>query len=99
MKRQAQQPTARPNLTLDEALKFYGLTTGDLYVKAFDDKDQPVYAYRILPDRVVFVLHSGPKLMYPPQHSEHVAFVPKKNKPLALRMAGLVEDDDAEEED
>ena len=99
MKQQAQQPPPRLNLTLAEALKFYGLEPGDLYIRAFDENDKPVYAYRILPDRVVFVLHSGPKLMYPPQHSEHVAFVPKKNKPLALRMAGLVEDDDAEEED
>jgi len=90
----SQQPPARLNLSLAEALAFYGFKEDELYIKAYDENDKPVYAYRILPDRIVFVLAAGPKLVYPPQSQAHVAFVPQHNRKTALRLAGLAPADD-----
>jgi len=85
----SQQPPVRRDLNLAEALAFYGLKEDELYVKAYDENDKPVYAYRILPDRIIFVLAAGPKLVYPPQNQAHIAFIPTHNRARALRMAGL----------
>lgn len=85
--------------TLDEALKFYGLTEQHLLVRERDANDKPVYAVRITRDRVVFVLSSGPKLMYPPVTRDHCGFAPKKRRKLALKLAGLLEAEPADEED
>jgi len=93
-----QTPPIKVKVTLEEALGFYGLSLEHLFVRGWDENEKPVYAFRIYPDRVVFVLSSGPKLAYPPQGREHVAFVPKSRRKQALRMAGLVDDEEDDQD-
>lgn len=87
------------SLTLDEALKFYDLTEDALFVRGTDEHDRPIYAVALKPDRVVFVLKTGPKLMYPPQTRDHCDYVPKKRRAEALQLAGLATEQPETEED
>jgi hypothetical protein len=85
-------------LTLKAALDFYGLSTDDLYVQGKDEKEQPIYAHRIYPDRVVFVLAGGPKLAYPPKNEDQIQFLPVDKRADARKAARLPAQDDEDDQ-